>query len=65
MAKEIVRIGTTAGLSKDVVDLLEKKLAILTGELSVAQRSFIAILWLNMILYRFLFCPTAIHGGSL
>ena len=33
-AKEIVRIGSTAGLSKDVVDLLEKKVALLTGELS-------------------------------
>ena len=37
-AKEIVRIGSTAGLSKDVIDLLEKKLALLTGELSDAHR---------------------------
>ena len=37
-AKEIVRITSRAGPSKDVIDLLEKKLAILTGELSDAQR---------------------------
>ena len=37
-AKEIVRIGSTAGLGKDVVDLLEKKVALLTGELFDAHR---------------------------
>jgi hypothetical protein len=31
-AKEIIRIGSTAGLSKDVIDLMEKKLALLTSE---------------------------------
>lgn len=31
-AKEIARIATTAGLSKDVIDLLEKKLALLIEE---------------------------------
>ena len=42
-AKEIVRIGTTAGLSKDVVDLLEKKVALLTGELSDAHRKIASL----------------------
>lgn len=37
-AKEIVRMTSTAGLSKDVIDLLEKKLAIITGELADATR---------------------------
>lgn len=32
-AREFVRIGTTAGLSKDVVDLLEKKAALLADEI--------------------------------
>lgn len=36
--KEIVRIGITAGLSKDVIDLLEKKLALLTDELALVHR---------------------------
>ena len=31
-AKEIVRIGSTAGLSKDVIDLLEKKVTLLVDE---------------------------------
>src|ERR1039458_1548888 len=31
-AKDIIRIGTTAGLSKDVIDLLEKKCALLVEE---------------------------------
>lgn len=31
-AKEVVRIATTAGLSKDVIDLMEKKLSLLTSE---------------------------------
>jgi hypothetical protein len=34
IAKEIVRITSTAGLSKEVIGLLEKKLAILTGEVA-------------------------------
>jgi hypothetical protein len=38
IAKEIVRIGVTAGLSKDVIALLEKKLAMLTDELVLALR---------------------------
>ena len=33
-AKEIVRLGSTAGLSKDVIDLLEKKTALLTEEIA-------------------------------
>lgn len=33
IAKEIVRIATTATLSKDVIDLLEKKLSLLTEEI--------------------------------
>jgi hypothetical protein len=37
-AKEIVRIGSTAGLSKDVIDLMEKKLVLLTDELANAHR---------------------------
>jgi FtsZ-binding cell division protein ZapB len=42
-AKEIVRIGSAAGLSKDVVDLLEKKVALLTGELSDARRKIASL----------------------
>ena len=37
-AKEIVRIGSTAGLSKDVIDLLEKKSALLTEQVSALER---------------------------
>lgn len=37
-AKEIVRIGSTAGLSKDVIDLLEKKTALLTEQVSALDR---------------------------
>ena len=32
-AKEVVRMAITAGLSKDVIDLMEKKIALLTGEI--------------------------------
>ena len=32
IAKDAIKIATTAGLSKDVIDLLEKKLALLTEE---------------------------------
>jgi regulator of replication initiation timing len=32
-AKEVVRIASTAGLDKDVIDLMEKKIALLTGEI--------------------------------
>lgn len=42
-AKEIVRIGSTAGLSKDVIDLLEKKLALITGELEISQRKTVSL----------------------
>jgi hypothetical protein len=42
-AKEIVRICSAAGLSKDVVDLLEKKVALLTGELSDAHRKIASL----------------------
>jgi hypothetical protein len=34
IAKDIVRIATTATLSKDVIDLMEKKLALLTEEIA-------------------------------
>ena len=37
-AKEIVRIGSTAGLSKDVVDLLEKKATLLTEQVATLER---------------------------
>jgi hypothetical protein len=37
-AKEIVRIGSTAGLSKDVIDLLEKKTALLAEQVSALDR---------------------------
>lgn len=37
-AKEFVRIGSTAGLSKDVVDLLEKKAALLTEQVATLER---------------------------
>lgn len=33
-AREILRISSTAGLSKDVIDLLEKKVALLTEEIA-------------------------------
>jgi hypothetical protein len=32
-AKDVIRLATTAGLSKDVIDLMEKKLVLLTDEL--------------------------------
>ena len=35
--KELIRIANTAGLSKDVIDLMEKKLALLTAELVQAN----------------------------
>jgi hypothetical protein len=31
-AKEVMRIASTAGISKDVIDLMEKKLTLLAGE---------------------------------
>jgi hypothetical protein len=37
-AKEIVRIGSTAGLSKDVIDLLEKKTALLAEQVTALDR---------------------------
>ena len=39
-AKEVVRIASTAGVAKDVIDLMEKKLAILTSELDTATDKF-------------------------
>ena len=42
-AKEIVRMASTAGLSKDVIDLLEKKLGILTSVLADAQRKIASL----------------------
>ena len=39
-AKEVVRIGSKAGLAKDIIDLTEKKLAILTSELDTATDKF-------------------------
>jgi septal ring factor EnvC (AmiA/AmiB activator) len=38
IAKDIVRIANTATLSKDVIDLMEKKLAILTEEVASLAR---------------------------
>jgi FtsZ-binding cell division protein ZapB len=38
IAKDAIRIVTTAGLSKDVIDLLEKKVALLTDEISTLTR---------------------------
>jgi len=37
LAKDAVRIVSTAGLSKDVIDLLEKKLVLLTDELATTK----------------------------
>src|SRR5437762_12295696 len=37
-AKEIVRIGSTAGLSKDVVDLLEEKSVLLAEQVATLER---------------------------
>jgi hypothetical protein len=37
-AKEFVRIGSTAGLSKDVVDLLEKKSSLLAEQVTALER---------------------------
>ena|SRR5438128_1904314 len=37
-AKEIVRLGSTVGLSKDVIDLLEKKAALLTEQVGALER---------------------------
>jgi regulator of replication initiation timing len=37
-AKEIVRIGSTAGLSKDVIDLLEKKAALLAEQVATLEK---------------------------
>jgi regulator of replication initiation timing len=37
-AKEIVRIGSTAGLGKDVIDLLEKKASLLAEKVMVLER---------------------------
>src|SRR5205807_6785173 len=36
-AKEIVRITSTAGLSKDVIDLLEKKVSLLTEKITTLE----------------------------
>ena len=37
-AKEIVRIGSTAGLSKDVIDLLEKKATLLAEKIADLEK---------------------------
>ena len=37
-AKEIIRIGSTAGISKDVIDLLEKKSALLEEQIAALER---------------------------
>jgi regulator of replication initiation timing len=42
-AKEVVRIASTAGLSKDVIDLMEKKLALLTTELDDTRQKIAAL----------------------
>jgi hypothetical protein len=38
VAKDLSRIGTTAGLSKDVIDLLEKKVTLLTDKISTLEQ---------------------------
>lgn len=38
IAKDIIRIGSTAGLQKDVIDLLTTKLGVITDELTLAQK---------------------------
>jgi predicted DNA-binding transcriptional regulator len=38
IAKDAIRIVTTAGLSKDVIDLLEKKVALLTDTISMLDQ---------------------------
>jgi uncharacterized protein YigA (DUF484 family) len=38
IAKDAIRIVTTAGLSKDVIDLLEKKVALLTDKISTLEQ---------------------------
>jgi chromosome segregation ATPase len=37
IAKDAIRIATTAGLSKDVIDLLEKKIALLTEQIATLE----------------------------
>ena len=37
LAKDAIRLVSTAGLGKDVIDLLEKKLSLLTEELELAK----------------------------
>jgi hypothetical protein len=32
IAREVIRMATTAGLSKDIIDLMDKKMALLTNE---------------------------------
>jgi hypothetical protein len=38
IAKDAIRIVTTAGLSKDVIDLLEKKVALLTDKIATLEQ---------------------------
>jgi hypothetical protein len=37
IAKDAIRIATTAGLSKDVIDLLEKKISLLTEQIATLE----------------------------
>jgi len=37
IAKDAIRIATTAGLSKDVIDLLEKKIVLLTEQITTLE----------------------------
>ena len=42
IAKDAIRIVTTAGLSKDVIDLLDKKVALLTNEIATLAQNLAA-----------------------
>jgi FtsZ-binding cell division protein ZapB len=37
IAKDVIRIATTAGLGKDVIDLLEKKISLLTEQITTLE----------------------------
>jgi regulator of replication initiation timing len=43
-AKEVVRIATTAGLAKDVIDLLEKKASLLAEQVTALEKENTSLL---------------------
>jgi hypothetical protein len=43
VAKDIIRFGTTSGLSKDVIDLLEKKASLLAQEIVILSSKVIEL----------------------